>query len=461
LLRRPTIVAKTLTNPTDAGVIVIGGGAAGLAAARALAVRNVSVLVLEARDRLGGRVLTQPLGRAATPAELGAEFIHGPAPETLRLLHEAGSASIDTGGESWVREHGVLRREQDDDDFTGAAGIFEAARSIPADESVDAYLRRFEANEATRARAKVARMFVEGFDAADPRIASARAIALEWQSGVDSTSARPLGGYAPMFAHLQHACSAAGVRIRRSTIVRRIVWRRDAVSIEATDACDAPHVFRARAAIVTLPVGVLRHSGDDREVVFDPPLPPEKREALHGIEMGTVVKAVLNFRSAFWECIHDGRYREAAFFRGDGPPFTTFWLQVPVRSELVVAWSGGPKAETFRDDSEARIVERALEDFGALFDAPHLARDEFEAGLVHDWSRDPFARGAYSYVGVGRGDARAALAAPLDDALFFAGEATSADGQGGTVNGALETGERAAAQAAAALGAEPHAVRKG
>jgi monoamine oxidase len=80
---------------------------------------------------------------------------------------------------------------------------------------------------------------------------------------------------------------------------------------------------------------------------------------------------------------------------------------------------------------------------------------------MHDWSRDPFARGAYSYVAVGGGDARAAFAAPVDDTLFFAGEATSTNGQGGTVNGALETGERAAAEAAMSLGAKARQPQNG
>ena len=64
---------------------------------------------------------------------------------------------------------------------------------------------------------------------------------------------------------------------------------------------------------------------------------------------------------------------------------------------------------------------------------------------MHDWSADPFSRGAYSYVAVGGGEARATLGAPVEQTLFFAGEATSTDGQGGTVNGAIESGERAAA----------------
>jgi monoamine oxidase len=79
---------------------------------------------------------------------------------------------------------------------------------------------------------------------------------------------------------------------------------------------------------------------------------------------------------------------------------------------------------------------------------PERARREFAAGFAHDWSHDVFARGAYSYIAVGGGNARAILAAPVDETLFFAGEATSADGQGGTVNGALESGERAASELA-------------
>src|SRR5439155_1558208 len=159
-------------------------------------------------------------------------------------------------------------------------------------------------------------------------------------------------------------------------------------------------------------------------------------------------------RSAFWERVRDGRYRDAAFFRCERQPFVTNWTQLPVRSTLVVAWVGGPKAVALSGIAEAELIERALNGFGALLNEPELAREEFEGGLTHDWGGDPFARGAYSYVAVGGGNARAALSAPVDDTRFFAGEATSTDDQDGTVNGALETGERAAAEAATALGVE-------
>jgi monoamine oxidase len=436
----------------DADAIVIGAGAAGLAAAQGLAGRSVRVVLLEARDRIGGRVWSRPVPRTATPVELGAEFIHGPGELTMRLLRDAGMATIDTGGEEWTcSKDGELRRE--DRDYSSFAGIVEAAHALADDESVDRFLRRFEGDEATREAATTMRAFVEGFDAADPAIASARAMADEWRSGVDFAIARPLGGYRPMFDHLRDTCVAAGVQMCLSTIVRRISWRRGVVAIDA-NCCGTSRTIHARVAILTLPVGVFRHRGDETGVAFDPQLPAAKIEALRSIEMGHAVRVALWFRTAFWERIRNGRYRDAGFFRCERQPFPTYWTQLPVRNELVVAWVGGPRAIALSRVAEGDLIERALNGFGALFNQPELVRQEFEGGLTHDWSRDPFARGAYSYVAVGGGDARAALAAPVDDTLFFAGEATSTDGQSGTVNGALETGERAAAEAARSLGAK-------
>jgi monoamine oxidase len=434
----------------DADAIVIGAGAAGLAAARKLAGRSVRVVVLEARDRIGGRVWSRPVGRTATPVELGAEFIHGRGELTMQLLRDAGTAATDAGGGGWrCSEDGELQPE--DRDVSSVAGIIEAARGLADDESVDRFLRRFEGDEATREAATDARAFVEGFDAADPAIASVRAMRDEWRSGVDISLARPLGGYRRMFDHLRVTCVAAGVQFCHSTIVRRISWRRGAVAIDA-ECCGTPQTMDARAVIVTLPIGVLRHRGDDTAVAFTPHLPSAKIEALRSIEMGHAVKVGLWFRTAFWERIRTGRYRDAAFFRCERQPFPTYWTELPVRSKLVIAWVGGPRAIALSGVAEADLIERALDGFGALFNQPEFVRKEFEGGLTHDWSGDPFARGAYSYVAVGGGNARAALAAPVDDTLFFAGEATSTDGQGGTVNGALETGERAAAEAAMALG---------
>ena len=432
----------------DTDVLILGGGAAGLAAARSLASRSLRTILLEARDLVGGRVRWETSSRTIVPMELGAEFIHGPARETMALLREMGSAAFDTVGESWSFAGGRLERQ--DGDMFEAASIIERVRTLPEDVSIDAFLRPFEADPSTREAATGARAFVEGFEAADTALASARAIAEELRSGVDSSSARPVGGYAPLIEHLHSACAAAGVSLHLSTIVRRVVWRRGEVIVDAHGA-GGSRSFRARAAIVTLPAGVLRHSGDDAEVVFAPALPAIKQRALSKIEMGSVYKVVLRFRTAFWERIDDGRFRDGAFFRTEGQAFSAFWTQYPLRGDVVVAWVGGPKATALNGSSMDQLVTSALEGFGHTIGDAALARAEFESGFVHDWGSDPFARGAYSYVAVGGADARRVLGSPVDDTLFFAGEATSTNGQGGTVNGALETGERAASEAAMAL----------
>ena len=422
----------------ESGAIVIGAGAAGLAAACALAKDGHSVAVLEARDRIGGRVLWHRFEDGGQ-AELGAEFIHGRAAETLALLRETHSEPIEIEqAESWVLDGAELRR---DDDFFDAAAVFEAAQSLEPDESVDQFLQRFSGNPAAIEKARAARAFVEGFDAADPAIASARAIAQEWSSGADASS-RPRDGYRPMFEYLLSECTKAGGQLFTSAAVTRIAWHRGGVRVETAERTGAPREFRARAAIVTLPVSLLR-AGD---IAFDPPLPQRKRDALEKLQMGPAVKVVLNFRSPFWTRLEGGRYANAGFFRAQDEPFTAYWTQWPQSGKTISAWAGGPRAAALAGVGLDRLAKIAIAGLGRIFGNRDLIELEFAGAAMHDWSADPFSRGAYSYAATGGMNARGELAAPVDDVLFFAGEATSADGQGGTVNGALESGMRAAKQ---------------
>ncbi len=432
----------------DADVIVIGAGAAGLAAARDLAQKSLKVVVLEGRDRIGGRVWSRSPNGTLPPAELGAEFIHGTATQTMAILRKMDQRAFPLSGDFWwLDDCGLLQRGRG---FDSAPDIFARAQSLANDETVDQFLGRFQGEPSLRKTLSLARAFVEGFDAADPAIASARGIAFEWRSGVDSKSTRPEGGYAPIFQELGNDCAAAGAEIRTSTVVRRISWQSRGVAIE-TDAENAG-TLNARATVITLPISLLRTATAESSVVFDPILPAQKRAAIEHIEMGHVVKVALWFRSRFWEAIEHGRYRDAGFFRDTGKPFPVYWTQYPSRSATVIGWVGGPAAIALNELPQSEIVTRALDGFAGLFDKSEWARSEFREGMMHDWSRDPFALGAYSYLRVHAGDAREELGKPLDRTLFFAGEATSLDGQGGTVNGALETGERAAREVAAALG---------
>jgi len=434
----------------DPDVIVIGAGAAGLAAAAHIAQRSLRVVVLEARDRIGGRVLWTDGSDGRESVELGAEFIHGRAPETMALLRSAGASAVALDRESWTRgDDGVLTL--DEADFRAATDVFAGAHDLKADESVDRYLRRFERDPSIAERVVLARAFVEGFEAADPSDASVVAIADELGSGVDYATHRPAGGYRPLFDELYETCVKAGVTIELSTAVDAIKWRRGDVTIDASVGSKR-RTLRAKAVVVTVPVGVLKRSGEATS--FDPVLPADKRSALDKIVMGHVVKVALRFRSPFWERVDGGRYDGAGFFRCPHGRFPAYWTQRPLPGDSVVAWAGGTDASALSGLRRAELIEIALEEFSGLFGHPGAAREEFLDGVMHDWSSDPFAWGAYSYVVVDGHGARATLGAPVDGTLFFAGEATSTDGQGGTVNGASSTGERAAREAAAALETE-------
>lgn len=394
-------------------VAVIGAGAAGLAAARALHDDGVDVLLLEARDRAGGRAYTVRTEDGKFPIELGPEFIHGKAERTFQLLRECGSGtspivdSADSG--IWEATERVLHHV----DLNGP------------DSSVDAFLRTADSRDAEQAR-----LLIGGFDAAIASDASIIAIAKEWLSDVNDTQARPRDGYGVV---MQYLASRLDARLLLDTRVHRIAWSNDGVTIEATRSCQ-PLQVRARCALVTLPIGVLRED----KTLFDPPLPLQKRNAIESIAMGPVVKVVLQMREVFWD---------AGFYRT--PPhaeFPTIWTHLPQQAPVLVAWAGGDAAQQLL----ARRVDpigAAIETCEALF--PHAeVRGAIRAVYYHDWDRDPYSRGAYSYLRVNAGDARTRLAESVDETLFFAGEATCA-ADAGTVSGALESGYRSARQVAA------------
>jgi monoamine oxidase len=427
-------------------VVVIGAGAAGLMAARDLSRAGYNVRVLEARDRIGGRLLEVNDPRALAPIELGAEFVHGRPEATYALLREIGAAVVDNGDATFTARDGPLR-PMEEDPFAAASDVLERALERSEDESVEAAIARAaRAGTVSPAVAEWTRRLVAGFDAADPRRASARGIAAEWtgEAAAGGAQGRPVGGYGPLVAHLTGSLAPERVALAMQTIVQRIAYDEAGVTV-FTRGLRGAMAVRARRAIVTVPIGVLQAAaGEEGAIEFEPPLPTATQRAIALIASGPVLKVVLRFRTAFWERLGDGAFRDAAFVMADGA-FPTFWTQAPVRANTLVAWAGGTAADALHALTRERCIALALECAARAFGDPQSAYEAFENGYVHDWQRDPFARGAYSYVTVGGEDARERLAEPVSDTLFFAGEATATDGEGGTVAGALVSGARAAA----------------
>jgi monoamine oxidase len=197
---------------------------------------------------------------------------------------------------------------------------------------------------------------------------------------------------------------------------------------------------------------VLQAPADAAGAVRFVPALETKCKALAELASGPVLKLSLRFRSAFWEELDGGRYQEAAFFHSAATAFPTFWTPMPLHAPLLTAWIAGPKADRLSKCAPAQIVRQALESLSTLFGGRAASEFQLEATYLHNWQTDPLSRGAYSYITVGGTDARAALAEPVSDTLFFAGEATNTENEAATVTGALQSGERAAREVARHLG---------
>jgi len=426
-------------------VVIIGAGAAGLAAATELARAGLSALIVEARDRVGGRCWSLEVPGVPVPIELGAEFIHGRPAATFSLLDRAGVAAIDRIGSGWYVERGRLKLTGDV--FGEIHAALRKSGMPRKGVSFETFLNRELRHVSARARA-FARRRVEGYDAADPARASARAIVEEWSGEDEATAAshyRPLGGYGLLLDSLSRTLAGTGVRLQLRTVVREVRWRRGHVQIEGRRGGKA---FRATAAraIVTLPLGVLQLQRDTPGAVRFSPALAQKERALRGLAPSPVIKVVMRFRTAFWEELDAGRYADAAFLRSFDAPFPSFWTALPVRTPLLVAWAGGPRAERLSGAAMRDVIRQATMSLESMFGKRARVERQLEAAWVHDWQEDPCARGAYSYVMVGGDGARKALATSLHDTLFFAGEATDFQGEHGTVAGALRSGTRAARQ---------------
>ena len=418
-------------------MLVVGAGAAGLAAARALGAARVPRIVVEARPRIGGRVDTRVDPVVGVPVERGAEFVHGRPPEIVALAREAG-----------LRLHAVRGRHRlRAGERLAAPSELDRAHALLAlgsrdDEPFAALLTRPDVRRRFGEGArKLAARFVEGFYLADPRRASSLALArmeraMEEIGG--DRAYRADGGYAVLLAPLAAGLSRERGDLRLSTVVEEIRWRPGAVELRVRGPAGSrlPPIVGARA-IVTLPLGVLKAG----TVRFTPAL-VARREALAALESGPVLKAILRFRRAFWER-RGGR--DLAFLYAPGAPFRVFWTLAPIRAPIVVGWAGGPAASRLAGRPPLVGVRAAV---GALAKAlsltPAAVEAELDGATIVDWTADPLARGGYAVFPVGSAAAARRLGEPVAGTLFFAGEATADERDAGTVAGAIRTGERAA-----------------
>ena len=439
----------------DFEVIIIGAGIAGLASALDLAHAGLRVAILEARDRIGGRIYTKRDPVTNAPIELGAEFIHGKPPEILDVLKKLGLHPVPASGEDWCVENGEL---SPCNLFSDLDQVLDRMSDRGSDESFLEFLQRCcsDLGKETRERALA---YIEGFHAADPALISVHSLkrGLGAEEKIEGGRAfRPPGGYETLLNYLHNSLQAIAVPVLLNTVVQQIHWGDRGIELSAhTD--DGHKNFSARRVLITLPLGVLQAAPElPGGVRFVPDLPDNKKSALARLAMGKVIRITLRFRHRFWEKLkphnNSNTLAKMRFLFSQESWFPTWWTTFPERLPMIVGWAPYHSAAELSKADESLVFSSACERLRSLL---HMGEQEIEqlieSASWHDWMKDPFTRGAYSYVKVGGESAQAELAAPVGTRLFFAGEATDTSGYHGTVHGAMASGKRAVKEILAAV----------
>jgi monoamine oxidase len=430
-------------------VIIIGAGAAGLAAAGALDRAGIRLILLEGRERIGGRIYTIHPLTCAVPVELGAEFMHGRPAEIWEYVAGHRLSIEEVKGERCYFEDGKLTRADRSD---ARAQILAGMQPYTnPDRSFSAYLAEAWA-DLPESEKGWAVEYVEGFNAARQEEISVRSLAIGEETSKRQPGSGALyrisSGYDSLIGNLWADCARAELRL--GTPVRSVRWQRGTVTAEADSGA-----FHGRCAIVTLPLGVLQANEADPGFVRFDPAPESISTAARRLRMGEVIRITFEFRHRFWEWgvpSHKARLPELSMIFSHDPAFPTWWTSEPNQAPVVTAWTSGARVAKLFALSPEQIIREAAGSIGRLFGVPHeKILDEIVNAHTHDWQSDPFSRGAYSYVPAGCVDDVNALTIPVEDTLFFAGEATHTGGRNGTVDGAIASGRRAADQVLEAL----------
>jgi polyamine oxidase len=417
-------------------IVVIGAGFAGLAAARDASRRGADVVVLEARDRIGGRVWTDR--SIGMPIDLGAAAIHGSVGNPLTALAQAAGAVTRRLEYDAVACYRSTGGRVSDADSEAAAERFEQLRQAVLDHAA-------EGESLAQAIARLAPGAL-----ADPLLALHAGVEFEFDIGA---SLAEIGATA-LDDHLPYGGGdlilpggfdqlgtflVRGLDIRLGAPVRDVAVSADDVRISGDfGAIDADY------AICTLPIGVLQVD----DVAFHPPLPPVTATAIARLGAGHVTKVVLRFDQIFWD--------RDAFYIGyaSGNPGRYPWILNPGAwhrdAGILVAFALGDHDRALRDRTDGQVADDVM---AALRDIHGDAVESPSEVRVTRWNDDPFSRCSYSFATpkTQRADFEA-FEAVVHGRLLFAGEHTVADHRG-TAHGAYLSGERAVVRIAALVGA--------
>lgn len=428
-------------------VIVIGAGAAGLFAAVRLAEAGRRVVILEARERVGGRILSEERKGWPGPVELGAEFVHSGNEVMEAVLKAAGVRKRKIEERHWLAGDG--RQAKMDDAWDRIYAVMEKIGPRFRGNFAQWLARRGE--DVSAPDRALAEAFVKGFNGAPLDQMSARALFEASQE--DEEQFRPSKRYDSVTEMLARKFLRAGGEVELGRVVRRVAWSRSGVAVED----EGGNEWHARCALVTLPLGVLKAKPGERGAIRFEPRLKGREKVLEKIVSGHARRVVLRMRDDIWRrgpipaALRAREGRAFGFLHSEENSFPVWWAEAP--RPVLVGWTGGPAAAAMCGWSEAKVVRAACATLAKLLGrAEKQVRAAVREARSYDWAADPFTRGAYSFAVAGEEKAPEQLARPVGGVLFFAGEATADVLELGTVHGALASGERAAREIGTMLG---------
>ena len=457
-------------------ILILGAGASGLSAAAELKSHRRSINIIEARDRIGGRILTVKKA-APFPIELGAEFVHGTEETLWNLIERFQIRVAETNGRNWFRTDRGL--EYIENFYLSMDPVVDELLAQACSSDQDQSLAEFFAkllNDKPDLAVEIARtkIFIEENTCARADKISLKFIARGEKAmrSVGDIPLRPIDGFIEVLNRLKADLTCDELHL--STVAHKIEWQPGTVKVSAKQG-DCAVTFEAKQVIVTLPVGVLKLSKDQPGAVeFSPPL-ETKEQALQELEMGQVTRLVAVFKTRFWteldlfgevrdqldghgrkahreeerdqeEKEHEPEEYELGYMCCEDAIVPTWWSQLPIYSHQLIGWLPGPTpAALTNGDVKENLKEFATSSLSRILGVSQSKiEEEMSEIYAHDWNNDPYTKGAYSYCVPGGIEANRILAEPVESTLYFAGEATESEGFTGTVHGALRSGLRAA-----------------
>lgn len=445
--RQAKYSSKLKMDSQHPDVLIVGAGVAGLAAAADLSRSGVQVRVIEARDRIGGRIFTAHPPNLEIAVELGAEFVHGRSPETFDLIESNGIVAARIHGQPWCSNRAGIARCNF---WERIEKVLDAMQKASPGQSFQQFLDNLHDPEITAEDKRAACKYVRGFHAAHPDEISVESLleGIKAEESIDGDSQFRLPqGYDRIVSALKQKCAPAHANFDLNTEVQSVAWHSGFVELSA-NAAGRQISYRAPRLLITLPLGLLKNAESQKSVRFNPPLDC-KAYALSKLRVGNVIRVSIVFRSGFWaEMKAEGRtLSNMTFLFSEDEVFPTWWTVHPLEAPVLTAWAPADAAERLSHLPDNEICEQAIQAAARVLHRPlEFCREQMVTAYTHNWQADLYSLGAYSYVAEGGNEVQRELAAPIAETLFFAGEATNFAGHSGTVHGAIASGYRAAAE---------------